>query len=167
MYIPLFWLSLLSSTDIENAQSNGQYELDRKRALEHSLGSLPFLSTLFPQVPTFGEISHRLVAKLRASRSAMIGIEVVELVCEDDHGGALPTIGAAIKAIESRDPGYSLALPARTIPNPFRPSQSVRLGGKTLSIHELLMEVCLLQDQDLESGSQEAIQCSIIGHVWD
>src|SRR4051812_2077242 len=91
-YIPLFWLSFLSSEDITNAEHVGQFKLDRKRAIEHGLDALPFLSALFPQVPTFGEIANHLVEKLHASRSPTIGIEVIELLCEDDYGGALPTI---------------------------------------------------------------------------
>ena len=55
-------------------------------------------------------------------------IEIDELLNEDDYGGALPTIGAAVEAIASRDPGYSLSLPARTVPNPFLPDQVVQFG---------------------------------------
>jgi hypothetical protein len=165
-YIPLFWLSFLSPEDIANAQNAGQYELDRKRAIEHGVDALPFLSALFPQVPTFGEVSNHLVAKLRASRSPTIGIEVVELLCEDDYGGALPTIGAAVDAIESRDPGYSLALPARTVPNPFLPDEALQVGGRTLSIGDLLMAVCWIHDGDLTSKDEERIRCLVIGYVY-
>ncbi len=66
-YIPLFWLSFLASEDIAKAEHFGQFELDRKRALERSVDALPFFSSLFPQVSTFGEIANRLVAKLRAA----------------------------------------------------------------------------------------------------
>ena len=165
-YIPLFWLSFLSSQDITNAKQVGQFKLDRKRAIEHGLDALPFLSALFPQVPTFGEIANHLVEKLRASRSPTIGIEVIELLCDDDHGGALPTIVVAVEAIESRDPGYSLATPARTVPNPFLPDKSLRVGGRTLSIQELLMEVCLIEDEDLNSKDEETVRCMVIGYVY-
>ncbi len=160
-------MSFLSSEDIANAEHFGQFELDRKRALERSVDALPFFSSLFPRVSTFGEIANRLVAKLRASRSATIGIEVYELLNEDDHDGALPTLGAAVEAIASRDPGYSLTLPARTIPNPFLPDKVVQIGGRTLSIQALLLDVCLIKDDDLISGSEESVRCKIIGLVWD
>lgn len=165
-YIPLFWLSFLSPEDIANAEIAGQYELDRERAIERGLDALPFLSALFPQVPTFGEVANHLVAKLRASRSPTIGIEVVELLCEDDYGGALPTIEAAVEAIRSRDPGYSLALPARTVPNPFLPGETRQVGGLTLSIRDLLMEVCWIQDGDLTSKDKEWVRCLVIGYVY-
>jgi hypothetical protein len=165
-YIPLFWLSFLSSEDIANAEYVGQYKIDRKRAVERGLDALPFLSALFPQVPGFGEFASHLVAKLRDSRCPTIGIEVVELLCEDDHGGAVPTIGAAVEAIESRDPGYSLALPSRTVPNPFLPDEAVKVGGRTLSIRDLLMEVCWIQHEDLASKDEEWVQCLVIGYVY-
>ena len=165
-YLPLSWLSFLSSEDLANAEHAGRYRLDRKRAIDHGLDALPFLSALFPQVSMFGEVASHLVAKLRASRSPTIGIEVVELLCEDDHGGALPTIRAAVEAIEGRDPGYSLALPARTVPNPFLPDETLRVGGRTLSIQDLLMAVCWIRDEDLTSEDEEWVRCLVIGYVY-
>src|SRR5579875_2222139 len=103
----------------------------------------------------FGGAAEHLVAKLRAGRSPMIGIEVVELLREDDHGGALPTIGAAVEAIGARDPGYSLTLPARTVPNPFLPGRTQEFGGRTLSIRDLLMDVCWIQEADLTTNDEE------------
>jgi hypothetical protein len=165
-YIPLFWLSFLGPEDLANAAIAGQYGLDRKRAIERGLDALPFLSAVFPHVPTFGEAANDLVAKLRASRSPTIGIEVVELLDEDDYGGARPTIGAAVEAIQSRDPGYSLALPARTVPNPFLPGKTQQFGGLTLSIRALLMEVCWIQDGDLAPKDKESVRCRVIGYVY-
>ncbi len=94
-------------------------------------------------------------------------IEVYELLNEDDYGGALPTIGAAVEAIASRDPGYSLSLPARTIPNPFLPDQPGQFGGRTLSIQAILLAVCFIQEEELVSRSEEAVRRKIIGQLWD
>lgn len=165
-YIPLAWLSFLSSADIAHARHAGQYELDRKRAVERASDALPFLSSLFPQVPTFEQTTNHLVEKLRASRSSTIGIEVIELLCEDDHGGAVPTIEAAVEAIESRNPSYSLALPERTIPNPFLPNKTRQVGGRNLSLRDLLMEVCWIQDADLTSKDEEWVRSMVIDYVY-
>ncbi len=165
-YIPLFWLAFLSSEDIAKAEHAGRFELDRKRAVEHAQEALPFLSAVFPEVPTFVEIADGLVARLRAGRSPTIGIEVTELLDEDDHDGALPTIGTAVRAIEGRDPGYSLTPPARTIPNPFLPSKPRHVGGQTLSMRDLLMEVCGVVDADLTSRDEETVRCMVIGYVY-
>ena len=127
---------------------------------------MPFLSALFPQVTTFAGTANHLVAKLRASRSPTIWIEVFELLCEDDFGVALPTIGAAVEAIESRDPSYSLALPALTVRNPSLPGETRQVGGQTLSIRDLLMEVCWIQDGDLISKDKEWVRCLVIGYVY-
>src|SRR4051794_33278285 len=68
-YIPLFWLFFLSPGDIENAQHQGQFELDRKRAVERSSLTIPFFSALFPQVASFEETAESLLGKVRAKRS--------------------------------------------------------------------------------------------------
>lgn len=65
-YIPLFWLSFLSSNDVENAANIGQFELDRKRAVERSANSLPFFSALFPQVPSFEAIASSFLGMIGA-----------------------------------------------------------------------------------------------------
>jgi hypothetical protein len=168
-YIPPFWLSFLSTKDIESAERRAFYLLDRKAAIEGNAKSLAYLAALFPQVASFERIASSLLAKIKARRSAAIAIDVSEFVADDSdpYHESLPTLETAIKTIENRDADYSLIVPARTIPNPFTGEDSRLEQRRFRSAQEMLLFVCSLSPDDLIARSEEAVRESIIGHVWD
>jgi hypothetical protein len=168
-YIPPFWLSFLSPGDIEAAPNVGQFELGRKRAIEQSEKSLPFLSTLFPQVADFPEITSSFLEKIRARRNKTIGMDVQELLWPVDlvEGyGPLPNLKTAVEAIESRDANWSLTVPAQPFFNPF--TREKMLPERTFhSMQEMLLEVCSILADDLTSRSRGRVRELIVGYVWD
>jgi hypothetical protein len=168
-YIPLFWLSFLSSDDLEKAEHRGRYELDRKRAIERSSNSLAFFSMIFPQVASFGGIANSLLGKVKATRSRTIGIDIAELVADesDPFHRPLPTLETAIETIENRKTDYSRIVPARTIPNPFTGEDARIEERRFRSTQELLLSVCWLDADDLTARSKEVVRNTIIGYVWD
>ncbi len=164
-YIPLLWLSLLSPGDIEGAEHYGRFLLDRKRAIEHSSDSLPFLASLFPHVTSFEEIANSLLGKLRAKRSKTIGIEIVELVsCDSDD--PFPNLGIAVRAIESRDANFSSTIPARTIVSPFTRERLEVDQRRFETTQDMLLQVCWIPPADLASGSRELIRDRLLGYVY-
>jgi hypothetical protein len=168
--IPPVWLAFLSPKDVAAAEHPGVYNLDRREAVARGVASLPFLAGLFPEVPTFADAAGDLLLKLSRSRSRRIGIAVTDLLEEllvPDADGSVPTIGMAVRAIEGRDADASFSFPARMVANPFLPGTTVRRGGMTLSVRELVLAVCLIQPRDLVAKSRGGVRETLIGHVWE
>ncbi len=164
-YIPLLWLSFLSTADIEDAEHFGRFLLDRKRAIERSSDSLPFLASLFPHVTSFAEIANSLLGKLKAKRSKTIGIVVVELVGHDSDD-PFPDLGTAVGAIESRDANDSLTIPARTIVDPFVREKLETDGRRFGTTQDMRLWVCMIRPADLASESRELARSTILGYVY-
>jgi hypothetical protein len=164
-YIPLLWLSFLSPADIEDAEHYGQFLLDRKRAIERSSSSLPFLGSLFPHVASFSETANSFLEKLRAKRSKTIGIEVVELVGPDGDDPS-PDLVTAVGAIATRNANYSLTIPARTIVNPFNGEELEINERRIETTQDMLFQVCMIPPADLASESRELVRSTILGYVY-
>jgi hypothetical protein len=166
-YIPLFWLSFLSPDDIENAEHYGQFRLDRKRAVEHSSDRIRFFSSLFPQIRSFQAVADSLTKRVASEKCKTIGIELVELL-HDESDAAMPSLKAAVGAIESQNSDYSFTIPARTIANPFS-GENVRLKERCIrTTQQLLLEICMIEPDFLTSKkSNDYVRETIIGHVWE
>jgi hypothetical protein len=168
--IPLFWLSFLSTEDIDRAEHPGQFKIDRKRAIERASNNLPFFLKLFPEVGLFEEMAGSFLKLLRSQRAKTVGIEVIELLEELQDGEGIegmPKLRNAVEAIESQDADYSLTVPARTAKNPFT-REDMRLKERRFSTtREMLLYICSLRPEDLKSKKREEVQNAIVGYSWE
>ena len=168
--IPLYWLSFLSTEDIDHAEHPGQFKIDRKQAIERASNNLPFFLKLFQEVGLFEEAARSFLELLGSQRAKTVGIEVTELLEElqDEEGTeGMPKFRNAVEAIESQDADYSLTVPGRTIKNPFT-QEDMRLKERRFSsTREMLLYICSLRPEDLKSKKREEVQDTIIGHIWE
>ncbi len=165
--IPLFWLSFLSTDDIDRAKHPGQFEIDRKQAIERASSHLPFFLKLFPEVGLFEEAARSFLDLLRSQRAKTVGIEVVELLEELQDGEGIegmPKLRDAVEAIGSQDADYSLTVPARTIKNPFTEEDMPLKERRFSSTREMLLYICSLRPEDLKSKKREEVRDTIVGH---
>ncbi len=165
--IPLFWLSFLATEDFDRAKHPGQFEIDRKQAIERASNNLPFFLQLFQEVDLFEEAARSFLDLLRSQRAKTVGIEVVELLEELQDGEGIegmPKLRNAVQAIESQDANYSLTVPARTVKNPFT-QEDMRLKEQSFSsTREMLLYICSLRPEDLKSKKREEVHDTIVGH---
>ena len=164
--IPVFWLSFLSTDDVDHAEDPGQFEIDRKQAIERASNSLPFLLKVFQDVRLFEEAARSFLELLRSQRAKTVGIEVTELLEElhDWEGNAgMPKFRDAVEAIESQNAEYSLIVPARTVKN-FFTKEDMRLEERRFSsTRDMLLYICWLHPDELKSEKREEVQNTIIG----
>ncbi len=168
--IPLFWLSFLSTEDIDRAEHAGQFRMDRVRSIERASNSLPFFLELFPDVNVFEGTAGNLLKLVRSKRAKTIGIEIIELLEElqDSEGNeGMPKLRTAVEAIERRDAGYSLTIPARTIKNPFTHEDMHLKERRFGSTREMLLSICSHRTEDLQSRKKEEVQDAIVGRIWE
>jgi hypothetical protein len=168
--IPLFWLSFLSTEDIDRAEHPGQFKIDRKRAIERASNNLPFFLKLFQEVGLFQELARTFLELLRSQRAKTVGIEVVELLEElqDWEGNeGMPELRTAVEAIETQDADYSLTVPARTVKNPFTREDMPLKERRFFSTREMLLFICSLRPEDLKSKKREEVQNAIVGYSWE
>jgi hypothetical protein len=165
--IPVFWLSFLSTDDVDDAEDPGQFEIDRKQAIERASNSLPFFLKVFQDVRLFEETARGFLKLLESQRAKTVGIEVIELLEElnDWEGTAgMPKFRDAVEAIESQYADYSLIVPARTVKNPFT-NEDMRLEERRFSsTREMLLHICSLHPDDLKSKDKEEVKCAIMGY---
>jgi hypothetical protein len=168
-FIPLFWLSFLSTEDMDNADEDGTYELDRNGTIERSSSSLPFLSALFPQIPVFDEAANSLLGVIKSNKSKSISIDVQNFLSEadDDESHPSPRLRDAVEAIENRNANYSLTIPARMVENPFTREKVQFPEQRFASTADMLVFVCSILAHTLNSKEREVLRDAVVGHVWD
>ncbi len=167
--IPLFWLSFLSTEDIDRAEHAGQFRIDRVRSIERASNSLPFFLELFPEVDLFEGTAGNLLKLVRSKKTKTIGIEVIELLEElqdSESNEGMPKLRTAVEAIARRDADYSLTIPARTIKNPFT-HEDMHLKERRFGSREMLLYICSLRTEDLQSRKKEEVQDAIVGRIWE
>lgn len=173
--IPLFWLSFLSTEDVDHAEQPGQFEIDRKQAIERASSNLPFFLKIFQDVGLFEEAARSFLKLLRSQRAKTLGIEVTELLeeladeayADGAYTGGMPKFRDAVEAIERQDADYSLIVPARTIKNAFT-KDDLRLEERRFSsTREMLLYICTLHPDDLKSKKKEEVQDTFIGYHWE
>jgi hypothetical protein len=164
-YIPLFWLSFLTANDLHSAENPGQYELDRKEAINRSATRVPLFAQAFPDVPKVDEIAASLVDVIKVHKSKTIGIELVELISEDDH--VVPPLEIAVKAVDAGKADFALTIPGRTIRNPFSGEDFNAPERTYRSLADVLLAVCMVDRRDLKSKKRELVRECFVGHVWD
>ncbi len=165
--IPLYWLSFLSTEDIDHAEHPGQFKIDRKQAIERASNNLPFFLKLFQEVGLFEEAARSFLELLGSQRAKTVGIEVTELLEElqDEEGTqGMPKFRNAVEAIESQNADYSLTVPGRTIKNPFTQEDMQLKERRFSSTREMLLYICSLRPEDLKSKKREEVQDTIIGY---
>jgi hypothetical protein len=165
--IPVFWLSFLSTEDVDHAEQPGQFPIDRKEAVERASNHLPFFLKLFDEVGSFEEVARGFLELLRSQRAKTVGIEVVELLEElQDMEGikGMPKLRDAVEAIGSQDADYSLTVPAQTIKNLFT-QKDIRFEERRFgSTREMLLYICSLRPEDLKSKKREEVRNAIVGY---
>ena len=168
--IPLFWLSFLSTEDIDRAEHPGQFKIDRKQAIERASNSLPFFLELFPEIDSFEGTASNLLKVVSSKRTKTIGIEVIELLEElqDGEGNeGMPKLRTAVDAIERRDADYSLTIPARTIKNPFTREDMHLKERRFGATREMLLYICSVRTEDVQSRKKEEVKDAIVGRIWE
>lgn len=168
-YIPLAWLSLLSTDDIDNADEDGTIILAREESIKRSAESVSFLSSLYPQVPEFKEAAKSLLKALESKSSKTIGLNVAQLQpdVDEETRALMPSLKAAVEVIEARNVDYSLTIPPQTVENPFTREKTVRPERKIASTAELLMFVCGIHPSILADSEREAVHEAVVGYVWE
>ncbi len=107
---------------------------------------------------------------LRSQRAKAVGIEVIELLEElqdgEGHEG-MPKLRNAVEAIERQDADYSLTVPPRTVKNPFTREDTQLKEQRFSSTREMLLYICSLRPEDLNSKKREEVQHAIVGYIWE
>ena len=162
--IPVFWLSFLTADDLETCDCPGQYEIDRKQALDPSVSRIALFAEAFPDVDIVRETATTLIGTIKSKKSKTIGIELGELMAPEED--VVPPLDMAVKAVDAGDINYSVTTPARTIRNPFT-GDDCEIPEKTYSsLADILLAVCMINPRDLRSNDEEELRELIIGHVW-
>ena len=117
-WIPLQWLALITSDDIEQSDGSSCITTGRKAALKQFDQTIGFLAEEFSDFESFQECADSLKALLKKSKAKTIGIDVT------DHIGMnpetfMPSLLAAVTSLQSQNPKCAFTVPARTIENPF------------------------------------------------
>ncbi|MBN1908420.1 MAG: hypothetical protein JW818_01660 [Pirellulales bacterium] len=161
----MFWLSFLTADDLTAAEYPGQYELDRKEAIDRGEAKVPLYVESFSDVPRVAEMVNALLEKIKEKKSKTIGIEVTELMAEEND--TLPPIDVAVQAVQSGSADCTITIPERTIQNPFS-GEDLNIPEKTFSsLREALLAVCMVDGRDLKSNKREEVRDWFVGHLWD
>ena len=116
--IPIFWLSLVSLSDLANAECAGQYEISKTDAVERARKRLPVFAHAFHKSDAIQTQCDLLIQQLEAVNSDTIGIDITELLPMEDDSG-IPDISFAVAAIETGEVESPVVVPAITMDNPF------------------------------------------------
>ncbi|MEM1070787.1 MAG: hypothetical protein AAGI63_17920 [Planctomycetota bacterium] len=142
--LPLVWIPMLTSSDLESLVEMPQVTVDRKQGMDRISSKLPFLQEQFSELDDLAENTQALLEHFKKSRSKTLAIDMTDPVCMDAKHfiGALKT---AVSAIESSDAGASF-----------------KVGRyKYKTTREVL---CYLSTLDPDNGMTEREQ--MIGDLW-
>ena len=164
-FIPLFWLSFLTADDLGAAERPGQYVLDRKEAIERGATKVSLYAESFADIPEMTEFAEALLDLMRSKKSKTIGIEITELVPQEDD--ILPPLEFAVQAVQGGSVRCTRKIPARSIRNPFTGEQ-MNVPEKTFrSLRDILLAVCMVGGDDLQSSEPEEVRDYFVGYLWE
>jgi len=160
-WIPLCWLTLPCARDVERAGGTACVTADRKEAIDRCARSVPFLEKLFPEFRSVRVCADALLALLRRSRTATIGIELT------DHFAKAPeafprALLASVKAIEANDEKCSFAVPDRQIVNPFTRKPTTVKAPPLKTTRDVL---CFTAGLDPATDDESIERDQLIGHL--
>ena len=141
--IPLLWIPLISSEEVEAQLDLGMVEVKRSQAVSRLIDSVPFLTTLLNRVEELEDWSQQLLQHLKKSKSKTLGFDLNDPLAMDGKNFS-DALLAATFAIAAQEP-----------------STMTKVGRKKYTLTELL---CLLSTLDIENGIVEEEQC--IGMLW-
>ena len=163
--IPLFWLSLLSTADIQAPKVPGQFEVTRTDAITRATSRLPLFIEAFEDFDDVEECCTMLIQQLQDADCETIGIEITELIPTDDDPIGID-ISIAVKALEQGDVDCSVDVPGTTVQNPFT-GESTAVPDRSYSgLSEVLCAVCLIQPDEIDPDDDEEFSDFFVGHRW-
>lgn len=164
--IPLFWLSLLSSKDIEKMAEPGVFEIEKRRAVERGSQSLEFFATIFPKFAAFERHAKSLLTLISSKKNKMLGFQIADVLFEPANNECgVPTLATAVAAIEKRDANYSSTVPEHTYLNRYTRETVTRAQIELSSTADLLLFVSSVDGKQLLSNPRKVVQAAVVGEL--
>jgi hypothetical protein len=159
--VPLSWIAIVHTADLETADPPGYFPVDRKAAMQRLEDAIPFFVELFPEFESLEAHARELLELIRKSRTAKIAVTLLEhFALEMDHFAEVMTV--AVKAVEARDKKCSFHLPVREEPCPFTLKM---ISCPAISLKTTRDVLCRAAGLDPGELDEEMQRDQVVGHL--
>jgi hypothetical protein len=159
-WIPLCWLTLPSALEVERGSETGAISINRNDAIDRLETSVPLLTKLFPEFHSVRESADVLLAVLKKTRAATIGIELGDhfAIAPEEFPAALLVV---VKALRAKSEKCSFIVPGRPVYNAFTGKSTPGKAKKLTTTRDVLCHAAGLDPatDDKEIEREQLIGC--------
>lgn len=159
-YVPAVWLALLDSEACPEG-SRGPFTVERKPAIARAKNTIPFLASVFTELPEFETTGNAFLDRLAKLRAKTIDIEIVELMPNANY-----LFADALNLIESQSHDYKRKVKASIEVDPETKMKFRIDKANYKSTRDLLLDICWLTPRELEMADDDERMEIVAGHVW-